>query len=168
MFHIAECLHIIDDGGAHVEAEGGGEVGRLDARVGALALQALDQTGFFAANVGACASVHMNLQIKTAAENVFAEITLGARFGEGGVKNFGAFGKLTTNVNVGEIHVVSPTGDNHPLEQLMRILIDDLLVLECARLGFVCVANEIDRLGIRMTDEAPFESAGKARTAASA
>ena len=64
--------------------------------------------------------------------------------------------------------MVRPAGNDHAFDELVRILVNDLLVLERARLGFVSVANEIDRLGIRMTDKAPFEPAGKARAAPAA
>ena len=73
--------------------------------------------------------------------------------------NFSAFREFAADVNVGKVHVVRPAGNDHAFDELVRILVNDLLVLERARLGFVSVANEIDRLGIRMTDKAPFEPA---------
>ena len=64
--------------------------------------------------------------------------------------------------------MVRPAGNDHAFDELVRILVNDLLILERARFGFVRVANEINRLGIRMADEAPLEPTGKASTAASA
>ena len=67
------------------------------------------------------------------------------------------------------MHVVRVAGDGHALEQLVRVLVDDLLVLERAGLRFVGVANEIDRLGVLVgVDEAPLHAAGKTRAAAPA
>ena len=157
VFHIAECLHVIDDRRAHVEAEGGGEVGRLDARIGTLAFEALNQAGFLTANIGAGAAVYVNLQIVSAAEDVLAEVALGTRLGEGVVDDLRAFGEFAADINVGEVHVVRPAGNDHAFDELVRVLVNDLLVLERARFGFVRVANEINRLGIRMADEAPLE-----------
>ena len=168
MLHIAERLHVVDDGGAHVEAESGREVGRFDARVGAFAFEALNQAGFLTANIGAGAAVYVNLQIVSAAEDILAEVALGTRLGKGGVDDLRAFGEFAADINVGEVHVVRPAGNDHAFDELVRILVNDLLVLERARFGFVRVANEINRLGIRMAYEAPFEPAGKASTAASA
>ncbi len=65
--------------------------------------------------------------------------------------------------------VVGVARDGHALEQLVRVFIDDLLVLERAGLGFVGVADEVDGLGVLGgVDEAPLRAAGKAGTTASA
>src|SRR5262249_5003538 len=53
VLHVAERLDVVDDRRALVEAEHGREIRRLDARVRALALERLDQTGFLAADVSA-------------------------------------------------------------------------------------------------------------------
>ena len=50
----------------------------------------------------------------------------------------------------------------------MRILVNDVAILECARLGFVGVADEVDRLLFVGLDEAPFHAAGETGAAASA
>ena len=50
----------------------------------------------------------------------------------------------------------------------MRILVNDVAILERARLGFVGVADQIDRLFFVGLDEAPFHAAGKTRAAAAA
>src|SRR5690606_6746840 len=59
--HMAEGLHVVDDGRALVEAEDRGKVRRLDARVGALAFERLDQARLLAADVGAGATVDENV-----------------------------------------------------------------------------------------------------------
>ena len=50
----------------------------------------------------------------------------------------------------------------------MRILVNDVTILECARFRFISVANQIDRLLLVGPDEAPFDSAGKTGSAATA
>ncbi len=74
--------------GAHVEAEHGGEVGRLDARVGALALERFDEAGFLAADVGAGAAMDVDLEIVAGAEDVLAEEILGLGLGDGFLEDF--------------------------------------------------------------------------------
>jgi len=49
----------------------------------------------------------------------------------------------------------------------MRILVNDVAILERARLRFICVADEVDRLGTAWLDEAPFGAARKAGAATS-
>jgi len=46
------------------------------------------------------------------------------------------------------MHVVGEGGDDHALEHLVRVFVDDLLVLEGAGLRFIGVADEIHRLGV--------------------
>ena len=62
----AERLDVVDDGRAQVEPEHRREIGRLDARIGALAFQRLDQAGFLAADVGAGAAVDVDLEVVAA------------------------------------------------------------------------------------------------------
>ena len=66
------------------------------------------------------------------------------------------------------LRIERETGDEHALDQLMRIFVNDVAILERARLGFVRVADQIDRLFLIGLDEAPFHAAGKSRAAASA
>jgi hypothetical protein len=53
---VGEGFDVVDDGGLAEEALDGGE-GGLDAGPAALALEAFEQCGFLAADVGACAAV---------------------------------------------------------------------------------------------------------------
>ena len=134
VLHVAEGLDVVDDGGAQVEAQHGGKVGRLDARIGALALKALDEAGFLTTDVGAGAAMHPDVQVVATAEDVFAEVTLGPGLVQGAVQDFCALGKFAPDINVGEVHVVCPGGEDHALDELMRILVDDLPILKGARL----------------------------------
>ena len=66
------------------------------------------------------------------------------------------------------LRVEREAGDEHALDELMRIFVDDVAILERAGLGFVGVADEIDRLLLVRLDEAPLHAAGKTRAAAAA
>ena len=60
--HVAEGLDVIDDGRALVKSEDGGEEGGLDTRVGALALDRLDEPRLLAADVGTRPTVNVDLE----------------------------------------------------------------------------------------------------------
>jgi hypothetical protein len=168
VLHVAKRLDVVDDRRAHVEPEHGREIRRLDARIRTLAFERFDEAGFLAANVSTRAAMDVNLQIVTATENVFAEETFRARFLQRRVQQLRALGHFATDVDVGELHVVREARDDHPLDELMRIFVDDLAILERAGLGFVGVADEINRLAAATVHEAPLESAREARTTATA
>ena len=91
-----------------------------------------------------------------------------ARFLERLLQNLRAFGELPADVNVREVRTHREAGDHHPLDQLMRILVNDVAILERAGLRFVRVADEISRLRSAGLDEAPLHAARKTRAAASA
>ena len=73
VLHVAEGLHVVHNSRALVQTEDGREIGGLDSWVGALALERLDEAGFFAADVGACAAMDVDFAVESAAEDVFAE-----------------------------------------------------------------------------------------------
>src|ERR1035437_5949375 len=168
VLHVAERLDVVDDGRAHPQAEHRRKIRRLDARIRPLAFERFDEAGFLAANVSARAAMDVNFQIVTGAENVFAEEIFLAGFLDGAIQNFRAFGHFAAYVNVGELHVVREARDDHAFDQLMRIFVHDLAILECARLGFIRITNQINRLAALAVNETPFESAGKTRAAATA
>jgi hypothetical protein len=106
VLHVAEGLDVVDDGRAHVEAERGGEIRRLDARIGALAFERLDQAGLLAADVGAGAAVHVDLAVEAGTlrcslpRNPFAARASAMAFST----MMAAVGKLLADVDVGELH----------------------------------------------------------------
>ena len=72
-----------------------------------------------------------------------------------------AFGEFAADIDVGLLHIDRETGDHHALDQLVRILVDDVAILERARLGFVGVADEIDRLPLSGLMKLHFTPQGK-------
>src|SRR3989475_3851297 len=70
--HAGERLDVVDDRRAAEEAVRGRKR-RLDARVGALPLERLDEPGLLAADVGARPAVHPDGEVETRAEDVRAE-----------------------------------------------------------------------------------------------
>ena len=76
---IGHGLDVVDDGRLSVKADGGGKVRRLDAREAALSLEALEQRGLLAADVGARARMDHDVEREARAEDVRAEGTVGVR-----------------------------------------------------------------------------------------
>jgi len=168
VFHIAERLDVIDDGRAHPQTKDGRKIRRLDARIRALAFERFDEAGFLTADVSARAAMNVNLQIIAAAQNIFAEEVFRAGFRKRLIQNLRAINHFAADVDVGEMHVVGEARDGHAFDQLVRVLIHDLTILERAGFGFVRVADEINRLAALAVNEAPLEAAGKSRAAAAA
>ena len=168
VLHVAERLDVVDDGRAHPQTEHGRKIRRLDARIRTLAFERFDEAGFLAANVGACAAMNVNFQIVARAKNIFAEKIFRARFLDGAIQNLRSFRHFATDVDIGQLHVVREAGDDHAFDQLMRIFVHDLTILERARFGFVGIANEINRLAALAVNEAPLQSAGETSAAATA
>ena len=71
MLYAGKRFHIVHDRRLAEESFDGG-MWRLDSRPSPAAFDALDQPGFFAANVGRGAAMDDNIQRKAAAENVLA------------------------------------------------------------------------------------------------
>ena len=82
--NVRQGLHVVDDRGPAPESDHRGE-GRLRARVGALALERVEQTGLLTAHVPAGAEVQVQLQVEPRSQDVPAEVTrlVGLRDGPG-------------------------------------------------------------------------------------
>ncbi len=80
VLHRRERLDVVNNRRAHVEPENSREVGRLDARVSALAFERFNQARFLTANVSTRAAMDVDLKIVSFAQNVFAQEILLASF----------------------------------------------------------------------------------------
>src|SRR6185437_12638705 len=76
-------------------------------------------------------------------------------------------GEFASNVNIGQSRIDRVTGNNHSLQQLMGILVNDVPVFERPWFRLICVANQINRFRSARLDKAPFDSAWKSSAAAS-
>ena len=138
---MAKRLHVVHDRRTHVETEDGGEIRRLDARIGAFAFERFDQSGFLAANVSARAAVNVNFDVEPSAEHVGSDEIFLARFFDGALENLCAFGKFAADIDVGSLRVQRETGDQDPFDQLMRVLVNNVAILERPGFRFVRVAD---------------------------
>ena len=142
---------------------------RLHARLAAVALDRLDESGLFAADVSTRATCNRHVEVEVRSEDPFAEEASGARFVESFVENRRRVVELAANVDVPHrIRSDRVRRDDHPFEEKVRILLHDHAVLERARLGFVGVAEQPRRLRRVLRNEAPLHAGRESRAAAAA
>ena len=165
---MADRLHIVHDGRLHVEAEHGWKIRWLDAGVGAFAFEGFQKAGFLAANVGAGTLMDIDVEVEAGAEDVFSEKTFSAGFFDGVPNDLGRFGEFAADVDVGEVDIGREGGNGKAFDELVRVLVEDVTVLEGAGLGFVAVDNDVVVLAIVVFDEAPLGTGGEARSASTA
>ena len=75
-----------------------------------------------------------NIAVKTAPADVPADKTGGFGFGNGFFHDAGSFGKFAADVDIRKMHLERPGRDHHTFEKLMRVLVQDVAVLECTGL----------------------------------
>ena len=140
--HVGERLDVVDQGRPVVEALDGRE-GRLQPRVAALALERVEQSGLLAADVGAGAAVDDQLHLLAGAEHVLAEEAGLVGLLDRRVEDVALQVVLAADVDEAAVGPGGAGGDDDPLDQLVRVLLHQLAVLEGARLGLVGVAAEV-------------------------
>ncbi len=140
--HVGERLDVVDQRRPAVEALDRRE-GRLQPRVAALALERVQQRRLLAADVGAGAAVDDQLEVAVGAEDVRPQVARLVRFGDRGVEDVGLVVVLAADEDEGVAGVGGEGGDRDPLDQLVRVALHQLAVLEGAGLGLVGVAAEV-------------------------
>src|SRR3546814_477547 len=135
-----------------------------------LALQAFDLVGLLAADIGARAAMDEDFEIIARAAGVLADEALFIGLGDGGEERLRLADELAANVDIGGPRAHGETGDQRALDQLVRIVANDLAVLARPRLRLVGVDDEKARAArLRLLGhEAPFEAGREASAAAPA
>ncbi|MNQ63858.1 hypothetical protein D3C85_782550 [compost metagenome] len=165
--HGGQRDHVVDDGGLAEQARDGGQR-RLGADHAALALQAFQQGRFFAADVGAGALAHFQVEAAAAAVDIVAQPAHAARSRDGGfqggdgVRVFGAH----VDVAVGRAH--RQARDGHAFDQDVGVAFHQQAVGEGAGVAFVGVADDVFGVARRARHRLPFDAGGKRRAAAAA
>ena len=139
---VGERLDVVDQRRPVVETLHGRER-RLEARVAALALQRVEQRRLLAADVGAGAAVDDELHLLAGAEHVLAEEAGLVGLLDGRVEDVALQVVLAADVDEAAVRPGGAGGDGDPLDQLVRVLLHQLAVLEGAGLGLVGVAAEV-------------------------
>ncbi len=126
----------------------GGEVRRLDAREAALALERLEQRRLLAADVGAGAGVHDDVEREAGAEDVAPHRAVGVGLVQRRLQALEPQGELAAEVDEGLGDLQRVGRDQHALEDLVRVALDEHVVLEGGRLGLVAVDHEVGERGL--------------------
>ncbi len=164
-------LDVVDHRRRGVEPRRGRER-RLEPRLAAAALQRVEQRRLLAADVGAGAGVHDDVQVEPGAEDVAAQVALRVRLLDGVADPAQRVQRLAADVDRAELRADRVAGDDAALDQRVRVGHHRRDVLAGARLALVGVHHQVLRLGARsrgpLRDEAPLHARREARAAAAA
>jgi hypothetical protein len=150
-------LHVVDDRG-HAEKARYRREGRTRARHAALALDALHERGFFAADEGASAHLEHDFQVETAAQNVLAQQSVFGRLGNRGLETLDGQRVLGANVDVGLAGANGVGRDDHAFQQAVGIALGHRTVHERAGIALVGIADEVLVIGLGFARELPFQA----------
>ena len=165
--HRGEGLGVVDRRGLAVEAEARRER-RLEARLALLALERLEQRRLLAADVRAVAVVVVELEGELAAEDVAAEQARLARLAQRLLAALVDVPDLAVDVVVAARAAHRVAADDHALDQRVRVVAQDVAVLERPGLALVGIADDVLVAGEVARHEAPLEAGREARAAAPA
>ena len=141
--HLRDRLHVVDRGRAAIEAHIGRER-RLEPRLALLALEALEQRGLLAADIGARAVVDVEIEVP-AVDVVLADELGLIGLVDGSQQALALAYELAADVNVAGVRRHGGAGIEAALDEKMGIVPHDLAVLARAGLGFVGIDHEIVR-----------------------
>ena len=140
--HRGEGLGVVDRGRLAVQAEARRER-RLEARLALLAFEGFEQRGFFAADVGAVAVVRVQVEVEIRAQDVLAEIAGGARFLAAPPRSARRLPRSRRGCSCSPPSRPSRSRRWPCLRSRVRVVAQDVAVLEGARLAFVGIADEV-------------------------
>src|SRR5690349_7154105 len=133
---------------------------RAQARLSATSFDRLEQRGLFAADVRAGAAMDDQVEVVARTHDVLAEdpglVGLRSRALE-------LPRRVSELAAAEDVHLVGSDrvrADGHALDQLVRVALHQLAVLERPRLAFVRVADEVARADV-LRDEAPLRAGGE-------
>src|SRR5204862_5234833 len=111
-------------------------------------------------------AMNVNLDVEPGAEHVETHEIFLAGFLDRALEDLRAFREFATDIDVGRLRAERETGDQDSLDKLVGILVNNVAVLECPRLRFIGVADQVDWLFFVGLDETPFHAARKTGAAA--
>ena len=152
--HVGQSLHVVDDGGALVQAAHR-ESGRPVARVALAALDGGDEGRGLAADVAARAAVDHQVAGEVGAQDALADVAGGiGLFHRRGQAPVGQV-EFAADVDEGVAHLQRVGRNQHRLQQQVRRVLQDPAVLEGAGLALVGVGAQVVRLAVVELDHAP-------------
>ena len=140
--NVGEGLHVVEDGGLAPQALLNG-AGRLHPGHAALALDGGGQGAALAADEGACAPVHMDAEVKAAAQDVIPQQAQLLGLGNGGFQPGHSQGILGPDVDIALVAAGGQARDHHALQHGMGVALHNGAVHEGAGVALVAVADDI-------------------------
>jgi len=165
--HDRDGLDVVDRGGAAVDPDRGRER-RLVAGHALLALEAFQERGLLAADVGAGAAMEMDLEIEAGAAGVLAHEAGRVGLFDRELQPLGLVDELAADIDVAGMGAHAHAREQTALEQLMRVVAQDVAVLARAGLGLVGVQHEIAGPVAGLGHERHLEAGREPRSAAPA
>src|SRR5262245_44551000 len=155
--HHRDRLDVVDRGRAAVEADIGGER-RFQAGLTLLAFEAFEQRRLLAADIGAGAVMHDDIEGKT------VDVVLADEAGLVGLVHrrlqaLALADEFAADVDVAGVGIHGEAGEQAALDQEVRTVPHDLAVLAGAGLGFIGVDHEVVRPAVGLLGhERPFQA----------
>ena len=165
--HRRQGQHVVDHRGPAEQALNGGQR-RLGAHLAALAFQAVQQGGFLAADVGAGAQPHFQIEVPAAAENVLAQIARRVGAPQGFIEDFLCQRVLRAQIDVALGGAHRQAGDGHALDQHVRVALHHQPVGEGAGVALVRVADDVLLARRFVVHRLPFDGGGEGGAAPAA
>src|SRR5690606_33811246 len=120
---------------------------RLAAYLSALAFKAFEHGGFFAADVGAGAYAHFEVEGAARAGDVMAQPARSTRVLYGAVERGHGVGVFGAHIDVAVGGAHSQSGHGHALNEGVGVALHDHAVGERARIAFIGVTGNVFLLG---------------------
>ena len=158
-------LDVVHHGRLAEEAFHGGKR-RLDPRPGPLALQALDQAGLFAADIGPRPAMDEQVERVVRAEDILAQVAGRVGLVDGRLHALAGKRILVAEIEVGGRRLRGVGAEDDAFDDLVRIAFHLHAIDERARLALVGIDAEIDRPGVIFGQERPLQGRGETGPAA--
>ena len=141
---------------------------RLGAHDAALALEAFEQRGFLAADIGARADAQFDVEVEARALDVLAEPARFVRLFDRGLKHLGDDRIFRAQIDIALGAADGVAADGHALDERERIALHDHAIGEGAGIAFVGVDDDIFLTGRTIRHRLPLDAGREARAAAAA
>ncbi|WPK23735.1 hypothetical protein PUMCH_000980 [Australozyma saopauloensis] len=135
----------IGNSGWSTEQTNTGREWRLQSWLTGLTLYGLNERGLLTTNVSTHTSVDVDIKVVTGATSVLTNQASLVSLVDGLLQHNGFVIELTTDVNVGGSSVHTSTSQQTALNQLVRVLSDDLTILTGTRLTLIGINDQVTR-----------------------
>src|SRR5208283_2740311 len=162
-----DCLDVVDGARAAIEPDLGWK-GRLQPRLALASFETFEKAGLFATDIGTGPAVQVEVEGIAGAARILADQTAVIGFVDRGLQTLCLVIELAPDIDVAIVDSHPRRGQQAPLDELVRLVAQDVAVLAGARLAFIGIDAEIGRMVALFRHERPFQPGRKAGAAAAA